>query len=95
MTKDPGNPISFEDFRRLIAQELQVEESRVVPEASFVQDLYADSIRLVELLLRLEQEGIAIPFEEAWGVETVGDAYRLYTEHAAGGDGAQSLPSTS
>ena len=94
MAEDPGNPISFDDFRRLIAQELQVEESRVVPEASFVQDLYADSIRLVELLLRLQEEGISIPFEEAWGVETVGDAYRLYAEHAARGGSAQSLSST-
>jgi acyl carrier protein len=94
MTEGPANPISFEDFRRLIAQELQVDEDRVVPEASFVQDLYADSVRLVELLLYLEEQGIAIPFEEAWGVETVDDAYRLYTKHAAGGDSAQSLPST-
>ncbi len=86
-------PISFEDFRRLVAQELQVDESRVVPEASFVQDLYADSIRLVELLLNLEQEGISIPFEEAWSVETVGDAYRLYVEHVAGRGDAQALPS--
>jgi acyl carrier protein len=76
--KGPGNPIPFEEFRRLVAQELKVEESRVVPEASFTKDLLADSIRLVELMLRLEEEGIDIPFEEAWDVETVGDAYRLY-----------------
>lgn len=79
--KSPTDPISFEEFRHLVAQELQVEESQVVPEASFVQDLFADSIRLVELMLRLEEEGIEIPLEEAWNVETVGDAYQLYTGH--------------
>jgi len=39
-------------------------------------------IRLVELMLRLEEEGIEIPLEEAWNVETVEDAYRLYTGHS-------------
>jgi acyl carrier protein len=78
-----GEPISFEEFRRLIAQELQVEESQVTPEASFVQDLFADSIRLVELLMRLEEAGVEIPIEGAWNVETVGDAYRLYSSHAS------------
>ncbi len=80
--KNPGDPIPFEEFRRLIARELQVEESQVVPEASFVQDLSVDSIRLVEMLLHLGEEGIGIPFEEAWNVKTVGDAYRLYSRHA-------------
>jgi acyl carrier protein len=78
-----GKPISFEEFRSLIAQELQVEEDQVVPEASFVLDLFADSIRMVELLLHLEETGIEIPFEEAWNVVTVGDAYQLYASHAS------------
>ncbi len=80
--KDLSKPISFEEFRRLIAKELQLEESQVVPEASFVQDLFVDSIRLVELMLRMAEQGIDIPFEEAWNVNTVEDAYRLYSIHA-------------
>jgi len=80
--KDPSNPITFEEFRRLIAKELHVEERLVVPEASFVDNLYADSIRLVELMLRLKNQGITIPMEEAWNVKTVGDAYRLYSRTA-------------
>jgi acyl carrier protein len=80
---DPSHPISFEEFRRLISQTLQVEEEQVISEASFVKDLYADSIRLVELLLNLEDAGVNIPFEEAWNIKTVGDAYRLYISHAA------------
>lgn len=77
-------PISFEEFRQLIARELQIDEAKVVPEASFVEDLMADSIRLVELMLRLEDQGIQIPLEAAWEIRTVGDAYRLYREHVAG-----------
>lgn len=79
---DPGIPVSFEEFRRVIARELQVEESKVVPEASFVEDLFADSIRLVEMMMRLAEKGMHLPFEEAWNVRTVGDAYQLYCRHA-------------
>ncbi len=75
-------PITFEEFRHMIATELHVEERLVVPDASFVDDLYADSIRLAELMLRLAEQGITIPMEEAWNVKTVGDAYRVYSRHA-------------
>ena len=89
---DPAQgPIPFEEFRRIIAAELQVEENRVVPEASFVEDLLADSIKLVELFLRLEEAGVNIPLEEAWNVETVGDAYRLYASHALPGSSTATL----
>lgn len=74
-------PISFEDFRDLITQELQVEKEDVVREASFLDDLQADSIQLVEMMLRMEELGVNIPLESAWEVETVGDAYRLYKEN--------------
>jgi acyl carrier protein len=77
------DPISFAEFRQIIAEELQVEEGKVVQEASFIDDLFADSIQLVELMLRMEETGIDIPVEAAWEVETVGDAYRLYREQAA------------
>ncbi len=72
--------ITFEEFRRIVAEELDVDESKVLPEASFVEDLMADSIQLVEMMLSLEERGILIPIEMAWQVRTVGDAYRLYTE---------------
>lgn len=72
--------ITFDEFRQLLAEELQLDETKIVPEASFINDLMVDSIRLVELMLRLDQEGINIPLEAAWDVETVGDAYRLYEQ---------------
>jgi len=60
-----------------------VEQGKVIREASFVDDLPADSIQLVELMLHMEEMGISIPMEAAWEVETVGDAYRLYREQTA------------
>ncbi len=80
---DAKNPITFEEFQHMVSEALQVDVSLVTPEASFMKDLYADSIRLVELLLSLEDKGIKIPFEEAWNIQTVGDAYRLYSAHAS------------
>lgn len=82
-----GRKITFEEFRRIIAEELDVDESQVVPEASFVEDLLADSIRLVEMMLRLEEMGITIPVDVAWEVRTVGDAYRFYAEQMGGRTG--------
>ena len=84
MKENPGkDPIPFDDFRKIVAEGLQVEEGKVVHEASFLDDLLADSIQMVELMLRMEEMGISIPMETAWEVETVGDAYRLYAEQAA------------
>ena len=74
--------ITFEEFRRIIAEELDVDENLVVPEASFIEDLMADSIQLVEMMLHLEELGVSIPMERAWQVRTVGDAYRFYAEQA-------------
>ncbi len=76
-------PISFEEFQHMLADVLQVEEDKLVPEASFVTDLMVDSIKLVELMLGLEENGINIPMEAAWDVQTVGDAYRVYKESSA------------
>jgi acyl carrier protein len=89
---DHGVPITFEEFQHIIARELNVDETLVVPEASFEDTLYADSIRLVELLLRLSQQGITIPMEEAWSVKTVGEAYKVYCRRAGG---AKPKPETS
>lgn len=88
----PGAPVSFDEFRRTIARELNVDERTVVPEAVFVDDLYADSIRLVELMVRLQQQGITIPMEEAWDLKTVGDAYEVYRRHAGGSAGPHPMP---
>jgi acyl carrier protein len=52
MTDKPSRgPISFEEFQHMLSDVLQVEEDKLVPEASFVSDLMVDSIKLVELML--------------------------------------------
>ncbi|MGD2156593.1 MAG: acyl carrier protein [Anaerolineales bacterium] len=75
---NPNEPVSFDEFRKIVADELQIDPHKVVREASFIEDLRADSIQLVSMMLSLEEKGINIPMEAAWDVETVGDAFRLY-----------------
>ena len=59
----------------IITDKLGVEESQVVPEASFTNDLGADSLDTVELIMELEKEfDLSIPDEEAEKITTVGDA---------------------
>jgi acyl carrier protein len=76
MTEPESNNLTFEEFRSLLAEELQVDEERVIPEASFFSDLCVDSIRMVDMMLRLEELGLRIPLEDAWQIETVEDAYQ-------------------
>lgn len=59
----------------IIINELGVESEKVTPEASFVEDLGADSLDTVELVMAFEEEfGIEIPDEDAEKLQTVGDA---------------------
>jgi acyl carrier protein len=76
MTEPVSNNLTFEEFRSLLAEELQVDEESVIPEASFFSDLCVDSIRMVDMMLRLEELGLSIPLEDAWQIETVEDAYQ-------------------
>lgn len=67
---------------KIIAEQLGVEESEVVPEASFVDDLGADSLDTVELVMALEEEfGVEIPDEDAEKITSVGDAIKYIVEH--------------
>jgi acyl carrier protein len=61
--------------RKVLAEQLAVDEAQVVPDARFAEDLNADSLDLVEAVLALEEEwNIDIPEEEMEGVKTVGQA---------------------
>ncbi|HSL70518.1 MAG TPA: acyl carrier protein [Longimicrobiales bacterium] len=63
--------------KEIIVNELGVEAEKVTPEASFVEDLGADSLDTVELVMAFEEEfGIEIPDEDAEQLQTVGDAIR-------------------
>ena len=61
--------------KEIIIEKLGVEESEVTPEASFTNDLGADSLDTVELIMEVEKEfGITIPDDQAEKIATVGDA---------------------
>jgi len=67
--------------KQIIIDKLGVEESQVVPEASFTNDLGADSLDTVELIMGFEQGfNIQIPDSEAEKIATVGDATKLLTD---------------
>jgi acyl carrier protein len=71
-----------ERLKRIIAEQLGVDESQVTRDASFEEDLNADSLDLVELIMSLEEEfGIEISEEDAEGIKTVGDATDYVREH--------------
>jgi acyl carrier protein len=64
--------------RKVLSEQLAVDESQVTPDARFAEDLNADSLDLVEAVLALEEEwNIEIPEEEMDGVKTVGQAVQL------------------
>jgi acyl carrier protein len=77
--------MSFDEFKAVLAEVLQVNPTRLLPEAYFITDLAVDSIRMVELLLRIEEIGLTIPPEAAWEIQTVSDAYDYYLKHVAAG----------
>ncbi len=67
-------------FRKCVVEVLSVDESAVQPDASFGDDLDADSLDLVELVMALEEEfGVAVPEDELEGIQKVGQAYELVT----------------
>lgn len=72
----------LEKIREITVDRLGVEESNVTPEASFREDLEADSLDLVELIMELEEQfGMEIPDEEAEKITTVEQAVEYVTEH--------------
>ncbi len=71
-----------EKVKKIIVDQLGVDEGEVTPEAKFIDDLGADSLDTVELVMALEEEfGIEIPDEEAEKIVTVKDAVSYIKEH--------------
>ncbi len=69
--------------KAIIVEKLGVEESEVTPEATFTNDLGADSLDTVELIMEFEKEfNIAIPDEDAEKIATVQDAINYIKEHS-------------
>jgi len=71
---------NFERFQQCAVEVLSVEADQVTLEASFADDLDADSLDLVELVMALEEEfGVNVEEEELEGITTIGAAYKLIT----------------
>jgi acyl carrier protein len=69
---------TLEKFKQCTVEVLQVDPEQVTMEARFGDDLDADSLDLVELVMALEEEfDVSVPEEELEGIETVGQAYEL------------------
>jgi acyl carrier protein len=67
--------------RDIVVEQLQVKAEQVTPEAKFIEDLGADSLDVVELVMALEEEfGNEIPDEEAEKLTTVGDVIKYIEE---------------
>ncbi len=72
----------FDKVKEIIVDKLGVDEGAVKPEASFIEDLGADSLDIVDLIMALEEEfGIDIPDEEAQNLKNVGDAVNYIKSH--------------
>jgi len=73
----------FEKVRGIIVEQLGVDEAEVVPEAHFIDDLGADSLDTVELVMALEEEfGIEISDEDAEKIQTVSDVLKYIDDHS-------------
>jgi len=69
---------NFDRFRKCAVEVLDVEDDKITKEASFADDLDADSLDLVELVMALEEEfDVEVDEEELEGIDTVGKAYDL------------------
>ena len=75
---------SNDKVKNIVVDKLGVEESRVVPEANFLDDLGADSLDVVELIMEFEEEfDIEIPDEDAETITTVGAALDYIDKHTS------------
>jgi acyl carrier protein len=73
---------TFDRLKKLIVEQLGVDEEEVTLTASFVEDLNADSLDLVELIMSLEEEfGMEISDEDAEKIQKVSDAVEFIEEH--------------
>lgn len=74
----------YDQIRDIVVEQLDVEPEKVTPDASFVEDLGADSLDVVELLMKIEEElDIEIPDEDAEKITTVADAVEYIEAHLA------------
>ncbi|HEX9439487.1 MAG TPA: acyl carrier protein [Roseiflexaceae bacterium] len=77
------SPEMVERLKKIVAEQLGVDESKIVPNARFTDDLNADSLDLVEMIMSLEEEfGVEIPDEDAEKIVSVQDAITYIDAHS-------------
>ncbi len=81
MVETTPESITYDEFTIVVADVLLVQQEKLTPETSFANDLFIDSLKMVEMALRIEQLGVSIPTEAYWEIQTVGDAYDAYLNH--------------
>ena len=75
--------MEFEQIKKITAEQLNVNENEITPETSFVDDLGADSLDLVDLMMALEEEfDIEVTEDEVENLKTVGDAVEFVKSRA-------------
>lgn len=73
----------FERIRDIVAEQLSIDPSEITEESSFIDDLGADSLDIVELIMALEEEfDMEIPDEDAEKISTVGDVIEYIKAHS-------------
>ncbi len=74
--------MAFDKVKRIIAEQLSIDEEDITMDSSFIEDLGADSLDIVELVMALEEEfDLVIPDEDAEKIRTVGDVVKYIQEH--------------
>ena len=72
-------------IKKIVVEHLDVEQDKIVENASFIDDLGADSLDTVELVMAFEEEfGIEIPDDAAESIQTFGDAVKFISEKSSG-----------
>ena len=79
---DP-EPLSFSAFQNYLARITHLDPDRLSMETNLVVDLGLDSLKLLEIVLEFEELGARVSLADAWGIQTVGDAYDVYIRAAA------------
>ena len=69
---------------QIVSEQMNVDKSQIMPETTFINDLGADSLDTVELVMQFEDEfNLSIPDEDAEKIQAVGDAVKYIEEHSA------------
>lgn len=72
----------FEKVKAIVARELNVDEASLTMETNFVEDLGADSLDAVEIIMAVEDEfGVEVGDDDAQGIRSIGDIVKLLEEH--------------